>query len=32
MPSVTGGNGGFVLPSNIFQKDVEKKQIQEGEK
>lgn len=32
MPAVTGGNGGFVLPSNIFQKEVEKKQIQEGEK
>lgn len=32
MPAVTGNNGGFVLPSNIFQKEVEKKQIQEGEK
>lgn len=30
MPAVTGSNGGFVLPSNIFQKEVEKKQIQEG--
>ena len=32
MPAVTGSNGGFVLPSNIFQKEVEKKQIQEEEK
>lgn len=32
MPAVTGGNGGFVLPSNIFQKEIEKKQIQEEEK
>lgn len=32
MPAVTGSNGGFVLPSNIFQKEIEKKQIQEEEK
>lgn len=32
MPAVTGSNGGFVLPSNIFQKEIEKKQIQEDEK
>ena len=29
MPAVTGSNGGFVLPSNIFQKEIEKKQEQQ---